>query len=213
MGTQSFSKAGCTNPVLAARRILAIAAAALFVSSASASVVLNPNSPAAGQHTIVLDPVTFTVTANGRLGLIVFEDFFSSNASGNGTNVGSSTLTASVNGGAAFALNTITNNGIFASTAGLLDPNDLFINIATASEFIVSVGQSITIQGTTTFSGTLPSFNANFAQVGQLADESAGVTALSAQTSLGAAVPEPSALALVGLGLLGVAVSRRKTAG
>jgi hypothetical protein len=195
-----------TNLLLAASLILG------SISSASsvASVILNINDPNPSWHTIVLDPVTFTVTADGNVGAIVFEDFFLAPNTSTATHV-NSTMTAQIDGGATFMLDGETPNGTFSGTSSILDPDDLFYNILASDEFSVSVGQTVTIGGISIFSNPgLVAINTAFDQTAVLWD---GVSnALSASTSLNP-IPLPAAVWLFGSGLIGlVGVARRKKA-
>ena len=185
----------------------AVSVLSLTLSASSvASVILNIDTPLVNQHTIVLDPVTFTVTANGFVGGIVFEDFFLMPNTHSGRHM-STAMTAQIDGGAIFSIGGITTNGTYLGTVTVLDPDDLWYNINTSDHFAVTFGQTVTIGGTTTFLNPhLSAINPEFNQTAVLWDE--GSIALSSSTSL---VPTPSAIWLLGSGLLGlVGMARRK---
>ena len=173
-----------------------------------ASVALSIDDPIPSRHTIVLDPVTFTVTNNGTVGGIIFEDFFLTPNTSSGTHV-TTVMTAQIDGGTPFSIAGTTPNGTYSGTVSLLDPDDLWINILTSDEFAVTVGQTVTIGGTSIFSNPeLAPINTAFDQTAILWEENS--IALSNPTSL-APIPIPAAIWLFASGFLGlIGIARRK---
>lgn len=180
----------------------------ILPASSEASVILNIDDPLVNQHTIVLDPVTFTVTADGFVGGIIFEDFFLTPNTHSGRHM-STAMTAQIDGEDIFSIDGVTTNGTYLGTVTILDPDDLWYNINTSDHFAVTLGQTVTIGGTTSFLNPhLSEINTEFDQTATLWDE--GSIALSSSTSL---VPTPSAIWLLGSGILGLVgmASRKKT--
>lgn len=179
-----------------------------FSSSSVASVALNINDPNPGWHTIVLDAVTFTVTENGTVGGVIFEDFFLGPNTSSGSHV-TTVMTVQIDGGVPFAVAGNTPNGTSSSTVSLLDPDDLWFNILTSDEFAVTVGQTVTIGGTSIFSNPeLAPINTGFDQTAFLWEDDS--IALSNPTSLNP-IPVPAAIWLFGSGLIGLfGLVRRK---
>jgi hypothetical protein len=173
-----------------------------------ASVALSIDDPIPSRHTIVLDPVTFTVTNNGTVGGIIFEDFFLTSNTSSGTHV-TTVMTAQIDGGSPFSIAGTSANGTYSGTVSLLDPDDLWFNILTSDEFAVTVGQTVTIGGTSIFTNPeLAPINTSFDQTAILWEENS--IALSDPTSL-APIPVPAAVWLFGSGLIGlIGVARRK---
>lgn len=190
------------------KSILLVVIALILSTSVKAAVILNIDNLGADQHTIALDPVTFTVTADGTVGGIVFEDFFLTSNTRSGSHI-STNMTAQIDEGISFSIGGITTNGTFNNTSSILDPSDLWYNIHSADHFTVTVDQTVTIGGTTSFSNSnLAVINTAFDQTAVLWEE--GSIALSGSTSL-SSVPVPAAVWLFGSGLIGlIGIARRK---
>jgi hypothetical protein len=180
----------------------------MFSAPSVASVALSIDDPIPSRHTIALDPVTFTVTNNGTVGGIIFEDFFLTPNTSSGTHV-TTVMTAQIDGGSPFSIAGTSANGTYSGTVSLLDPDDLWFNILTSDEFAVTVGQTVTIGGTSIFTNPeLAPINTSFDQTAILWEENS--IALSDPTSL-APIPVPAAVWLFGSGLIGLTgVARRK---
>lgn len=169
-------------------------------------VVLNIDSPVANQHVIVLDPVTFEITANGTPGSIIFEDFFSTANSTNGLFSGIQTLTASIDGGPPTPFGPTNNHGVYSTTLQTLDDNDLFLFFRdTWCCGSLTVGQTVTIGGNS-------GFTANTSQVGALNpafDNTATLYEVLHTPLAVATVPEPRSAVLALLIPLVLRVSYR----
>ncbi|MDB4440282.1 PEP-CTERM sorting domain-containing protein [bacterium] len=175
-----------------------------LAGGANGALILLPNNPASGSHTITLDPVIFTTVSAGDVEYIIFEDFFSSNNVVSGDSV-SSTLIASIDGGPTIALGTNSSTGIFSGTFGELDPNDLFINLDSTIIFAVNVGQKVTISGSAVFSSaSLAALNTGVNHTGVLANTD--LVALSNATP----IPESSSVLLLGAGAISLVFCRRR---
>lgn len=164
---------------------------------------------------VQFSPITLTMKASpssGRLDWLVFEDFFAANSIANGSESGVQSISISVNGGAAASFNVNNSIGTYASTIGGIDPNDLFINIAQDTAQ-ASAGDTIVVSqngtGVRFTSTSVPILNTSWN--GQVAfwNNTTAPNALAMTTENGFVIPEPGALALVGIALVGVAGTRR----
>lgn len=163
---------------------------------------------------IIFDPITFTANANGgELDWLVFEDFFAANSALSGAST--SSVSIAIGGGAATDYPVNSANGVFNSTLGGIDPNDLLINFA-ATSLDPAAGQSVVVSmaaGGFQFTSTAvpaitaaPNINvaiwSNNSTLGRL--EQTDVV----QVAVG--IPEPAALALSGLGGLALLLRRKR---
>ena len=188
--------------------------------SSAASVSLTPLGGA--NYEVTLTPLTFTLTsvANNGARYVVIEDFYTSNVTGAGTYI-SGNINWSLNGGASVPIAFVTNTGVFGSTVGQVDPNDLLFNFsagyatATGSPTL-SAGDTITVSTTNmVFSTTSSPLASQPGPFTAYLTTFAGtlVPIASAQVDGSTTVPIPAALPLLVTGVFGLGVVgwRRRT--
>ena len=183
--------------------------AASTVISNAAVVNIAPTANT-NEYEVNFDSFVLTTTVAGDLDWLVFEDFFTSNATADGVASGSIDLTI---GGITTTHGFNNTSGTFDSTLGGIDPNDLFLNIAAAGPNGLAAGTDITVSisasGLPTFvsSGVPPEVNlttdVSFYQSGVNGPQITNAVTLST-------VPEPSSALLSFIGLSALTLRRRR---
>ena len=192
------------------RKIITISsllAASTVISNAAVTITPTANT---NEYEVNFDPFILTTTIAGNLDWLIFEDFFTTNATADG--VGSGTIDLTI-GGITTSYGFNNTSGTFDSTLGGIDRNDLFLNIANAGPNGVAAGTEVTVSisasGPPTFvsSGVPPEVNpttdVSFYQNGANGPQVTNAITLST-------VPEPSSALLSFIGLSALALRRRR---
>lgn len=202
-----------TSLLKTALALLTLTAAPAF----SAIVVTLPTATVAGSIVFTQD-INFTITAAGLVQALVFDEWVTSD--GTQRSIGGAAftprpLTYSLNAGSATGVNISVLNDNLAGTATDLTANDgyIFFNSLLPS---VGLNDIFTVKAAayTIAAGSMPSgFNPQTQQTftGNAFLGNPEGARLSANTPVGAAVPEPGSLGLLALG--GLAATRRRRVG
>lgn len=197
-------------------KLLNAAAISLFVmvsGSADAGFISLTNTNS-NNWEIQFSPITLTMKSNpgsSNLDWLVFEDFFAGASTGNGLEIGTQTIAIGINGGVATSFDVNNSVGIYPGAGGI-DDNDLFINIA-QDNATANAGDTVTVSQNGTgvqfsTSGVVPALNSNWN--GQVAFWANGNGPMVTENAFITAVPEPTSLAIFGLGLMGLSLRRLK---
>ena len=181
--------------------------AASTVISNAAVVNITPTGNT-NEYEVNFDSFVLTTQVAGNLDWLIFEDFFTSNATADGT--GSGTIDLTIEGvTTSFGFNN--TSGTFDSTLGGIDRNDLFLNIAAAGPNNVAAGTEVTVSISASGNPTFISTNVP-SEFNPTTDvsfyESNGPQVTNAVTL--STVPEPSSVLLSFIGLSALALRRRR---
>ncbi|MDB6070588.1 MAG: hypothetical protein JWL81_1759 [Verrucomicrobiales bacterium] len=199
-----------TSLLITSLALLTLTAAPAF----SAIVVTLPTATVAGSLVITQD-INFTITKAGFLQALVFDEWVTSDGAGNVIDGAAFTprpLPYSLNGGLPTGVNFNFLLDNAAATSSDVTPNDGFILFNALS---VALNHSFTVKAATytIAAGSMPSgFNPQTQQTftGNAFLGTGAGQRLSANTPVGAAVPEPGSLGLLALGGLAAATRRRR---
>lgn len=163
-----------------------------------------------GQTQVTIDPVTFTVTQIARAAFLVFEDFWAVDSTVSGVAV-SSTMSYTINGGTPVSPAQTNISGRIDSTIDEIDPNDLIFIFNNVPDPTLNIGDIFVISGSFVFSGNADGIASNSGPYDTtLLGPSCCIQILGTTTVAGTRLPEPGTLAILGLGLVGLSLARRR---